>query len=54
MKSWKTTLAGALLAGVHSVNIYQTNGGDITDWKLWVLPALVATFGYLTKDAGTH
>lgn len=52
MKNWKTTVIGALLAAVTAVATYQANGGDLGDWKLWVLPALLAGLGWLAKDAG--
>lgn len=52
MKNWKTTVIGALLAAVMAVATYQANGGDLADWKLWVLPALIAGLGWLAKDAG--
>lgn len=52
MKNWKTTILGALLAGVSFLGVYQTNGGDLGDWKLWVIPLLLQVLGYLAKDAG--
>lgn len=52
MKSWKTTLLGAALAVVTFLATYQANGGNIADWKLWVIPALSAALGYVAKDAG--
>lgn len=52
MKNWKTTLLGAALAVVTFLATYQANGGNIADWKLWVIPALSAALGYVAKDAG--
>lgn len=51
MKSYKTTIIGALLAGVSFLGIYQGNGGNLSDWKQWVIPFLIAVLGYLAKDA---
>lgn len=47
----KTTIIGALLAAASAVGTYQANGGDLADWKLYVLPALIAGLSYFTKDA---
>lgn len=52
MKNWKTTLLGAALAVVTFLATYQSNGGNIADWKLWVIPAISAALGYVAKDAG--
>lgn len=52
MKNWRTTLIGAAFAAVTFVSTYQTNGGNLDDWKLWVLPTLAAALGYVAKDAG--
>jgi hypothetical protein len=52
MTNWKTTVTGALLAAITAISIYTTNGGDFSDWKLWLFPVLLAVFGYLAKDAG--
>ncbi|WP_395739282.1 hypothetical protein [Prosthecobacter sp.] len=52
MKNYRTTIAGALLAAVSSVALYQNNGGNLSDWKLWIIPALIAFLSYLAKDAG--
>lgn len=51
MKSYKTTIIGALLAGVSFLGIYQSNGGNLSDWKQWVIPFLIAVLGYLAKDS---
>lgn len=52
MRNWRTTIIGALLAGAAAIGVYQSNGGDLADWKLWVIPALLQILGYLAKDAG--
>ena len=52
MKNWKTTLIGAAFAAVTFISTYQDNGGNLADWKLWVVPALAAALGYVAKDAG--
>jgi len=52
MKDWKTTIFGALLAAVSAIAIYQQSGGDLANWKQYVIPALLAAFGYLAKDSG--
>ncbi len=50
MKNWKSTLLGALMAGLSYLTIYQTNGGDLSEWKLWLIPFGIATLGAVTKD----
>lgn len=50
MKNWKTTLVGALAAAVSAIAIFQQNGGELDDWKVWIIPALVAAMGVLSKD----
>lgn len=45
-------MIGALLAGAVFLQQYQAGGGNLSDWKLWVVPALLAVLGYLAKDAG--
>jgi len=51
--SWKTTMTGALLAGATALATYQANGGSLNDWKLYVVPVLVAVLGYFSKDHNT-
>jgi uncharacterized membrane protein len=46
----KTTILGALLAGVTALATYQTNGGNLKDWTLYVVPVLLAILGYVAKD----
>lgn len=50
MKNWKTTLVGALAAAVSAIAIFQQNGGELDDWKIWLIPALFAAMGVLSKD----
>jgi hypothetical protein len=52
MKNYKTTLIGAVLAACTALAIYQGNGGDLGDWKQWLIPTLIAGLGYVAKDAG--
>ena len=52
MKNYRTTIIGALLAGVSFLGIYQGNGGNLADWRQWAIPFLIAVLGYLAKDAG--
>ena len=50
MKSYKTTIIGAIFAALTAIQTYQSNGGNLDDWKLWVFPTLIAAFGFLAKD----
>lgn len=52
MTNPKTTIAGAMLAWLTAISVYQTNGGNLSDWKLWAIPAAIAVLTFLTKDAG--
>jgi hypothetical protein len=52
MKNYKTTIAGAILAALAFVQTFQANGGNLNDWKLWLIPAVIAAMGYVAKDAG--
>lgn len=46
--NWRTTLAGAVAAGVDA---YREGAfSDPTDYKKWLLPVAFAVFGFLTKD----
>lgn len=49
MKSWRTTLLGALAAAWIAVEPIVTTGS--IDWKKVGIAAVVALFGYLVKDA---
>jgi hypothetical protein len=50
LKSYKTTIIGLVGAALTFLYQYQTNGGNLTDWKLYTLPLLIALFGAYTKD----
>lgn len=52
MKNWRTTFLGTALAVAEFMSRFQTNGGTLDDWKLWLVPALLSGLGYLAKDAG--
>lgn len=52
MKNYRTTLIGAALAALSFLAIYQSNGGDLAQWKQWLIPAAIAALGYVAKDAG--
>ena len=52
MKNWKTTLMGSIGMVLSFIALYVQNGGNLSDWKLWVLPLLVQVWGYIQKDAG--
>lgn len=52
MRNWRTTLIGAALAAVSAIALYQQSGGDLSDWKQYAIPVLLAFLGYLAKDAG--
>jgi hypothetical protein len=52
MKSYKTTILGAIGAAITAVSLYTQSGGNLADWKLYLFPVLIAVFGYVSKDAG--
>ena len=52
MKNYRTTLLGSIFAALTFLQTYQANGGNINDWKLWLIPAVIAALGYAAKDAG--
>lgn len=52
MKNYRTTLLGSIFAALTFLQTYQSNGGNINDWKLWLIPAVIAALGYVAKDAG--
>jgi hypothetical protein len=52
MKNYKTTFIGAALAVLTVVQSHTESGASLTDWKTYLIPALLALFGYLAKDAG--
>lgn len=47
--NWKSTLLGAALAA--SDILLQLPSVDLSDWKVWIRPALIAAFGYVVADA---
>lgn len=50
MKNWKTTLFGCIGAALSFLALYQQNGGDFKDWKLYLIPLIIAVFGAVSKD----
>lgn len=50
MNNWKTTLIGAALAGLAWLQLYQQNGGNLSDWKQWAIPCAIAVLGFVAKD----
>lgn len=50
MKNWKSTLIGAALAAAD-VTLQLLQNGDMTDWKNWIRPVLIAALGYVVADA---
>lgn len=50
MKNWKSTLIGAGLAA-SDVLIQFLQNSDLTDWKQWLRPLLIAALGYVVADA---
>jgi len=49
MKSWKTTIVGAILAAIVAIQPILETG--IIDWKKIALASVIAIFGYLVKDS---
>jgi hypothetical protein len=49
MKSWRTTIVGALLAAIVAIQPILESGS--IDYKKLGLAAVIALFGYLVKDA---
>jgi len=49
---WKTTLGGGLLAALVAIQQFTSEGGDIHDWKQWIIPCLIALVGALLRDPG--
>lgn len=48
MKSWKTTIVGAILATVIAIEPLISTG--VVDWKKVGFAGLIALMGYLAKD----
>ncbi len=42
LKNWKSTLLGAIIAALMVVQ-----SSDLSDWKAWLIPALIA---YITRQ----
>lgn len=52
MKNWKSTLIGAALAGADVlVSSLTIEAFDLSDWKSWLRPVLLAGLGYVVADA---
>lgn len=47
----KTTIIGLLAAAAAALQNTVQNGAQLTDWKTWVLPVMLAALGYLAKDS---
>lgn len=52
MKNYRTTILGSVFAALTFIQTFQANGGNLNDWKLWLIPAVIAALGYVAKDAG--
>lgn len=50
LKNWKTTILGAVFAALVAVQTFTSTGGDLTDWKQWLIPVLIAGLGALMPD----
>lgn len=50
MKNWRTTVLGAIAAAFVAIQPLIATGE--VDWKAVGIAALIALFGYLSKDAG--
>lgn len=50
VKNWKTTIAGALLAGLTVLG-QVSDGQSLDDWRNWILPVALAVIGFLARDA---
>lgn len=48
--NWKTTLLGAVLAALVVLQQYTSEGGDLTDYRQWILPVLIALIMALMPD----
>lgn len=48
--NWKTTLLGAAMAVLVVLQEYLSEGGDLTDYKQWILPTLIALICALMPD----
>ena len=50
MKNWKSTLVGAALAAAD-VWLKLLSDVDMTEWKQWIRPTLLAVLGFVVADA---
>jgi hypothetical protein len=48
--NWKTTILGAVFAALVATQTFTAAGGDLTDWKQWLIPVLIAGIGALMPD----
>ena len=48
--NWKTTATAIVVAAAAMQATIQA-GAKIEDWRTWILPVVIALFGYFTKDA---
>lgn len=48
--NWKTTILGAVFAAFVAIQTFTSAGGDLTDWKQWLIPVLIAGLGALMPD----
>ena len=52
MKNWKSTLIGAALAGADVlVSSLTVADFDLSDWKNYLRPVLLAALGFVVADA---
>ena len=49
--NWKTTIAGAVAAGLYVLEKIQQEGRALEDWKTWIFPVSLAVLAFLTKDS---
>lgn len=50
ISNWKTTLAGGVFAALIAIQQFTSAGGDVSDWKQWIVPSLIALLGALLPD----
>lgn len=46
----KTTIVGILAAAATVIQSHVQAGHSLTDWKTWIVPALIAALGFLAGD----
>ena len=47
IRNWQSTVIGVALA----VLLIMQETDDLSNWKVWVIPALIAALGIITRDA---